>query len=335
MTDTSLLAPWIRRFLVEYMVTERNLARSTQLSYRDTLAGVIRYVANSTGKRPDLLKVEDLSRERIRQFFLYREQKKGCGSRTTNQRLAALHSFARFVGEYCPEQLQWSGSILCIPFKRFPQPQIPFLEKSEMDALLAEPNSQTPQGQRDHALLLFLYNTGARAAEVAEVRITDLQLPPTTNRGLGFVTLRGKGGKTRLCPLWSNTVRELRPLITGRTSDQQVFLNRCRQPITRFGIHALVERHAKRIATRLPVLKSKRVSPHTIRHTSASHLLRAGVDINTIRAWLGHVSINTTNVYAQIDLEMKARALAQLKPTGRMPSRKQRSADLMTFLQSL
>lgn len=336
MNDSNLLAPWVRRFLAEYLVTVRGVARSTQLSYRDTLAKLIRFAAHTVGKRPDLLNVEDLSRELIAQFLPSTSTDGGLGARTINQRLAALHTFARFVGEYGPEHLQWSGRTLSIPFRKFARPQIPYLEKPEMDALLEAPDTQTAQGVRDHALLQFLYNTGARAAEAAQLKVVDLQLQLQRGGGArnAFVKLHGKGDKVRLCPLWPQTAAELSSLITGRPSEQQVFLNRCGQPITRYGVHALVERYAKRISDQLPAIKAKRVSPHTIRHTTATYLLRAGVDINTIRAWLGHVSLNTTNIYAQIDLEMKSRALAQLEPAGKAP-RRRLGSDLMQFLRSL
>jgi integrase/recombinase XerD len=331
MNNFAVLAPWVRRFLLEHLVTRRNLARSTQLTYRNTLASVIRCAAKRVGKRADLLKLEDISRELVTEFLAGEQH----NARTSNRHLAALRSFARFVGDYSPENLQWCGQILSIPFKKYARPQIPYLEKAEVDALLAAPRTQSLQGKRDHALLLFLYNTGARAAEVAQLKVADLQIQETS-KATAFVTLYGKGGRTRLCPLWPQTARELRHLIAGRPSDQHAFLNRRLEPLTRFGIHALVERYAIRVAERMPVLKTKRVSPHTIRHTTATHLLRSGVDINTIRAWLGHVSLSTTNIYAEIDLDMKARALARLEPTGGVPRSPHRmDADLIQFLRSL
>lgn len=334
MKDTYLLGPWVRRFLAEYLVTVKSVARSTQLSYRDTIAKLIRFAVDKVGKRADLLTVDDLSRELLAAFLPSTTTKRRVGPRTINQRLAALHTFARFVGEYGPEHLQWSGRVMSIPFRKFASPQIPYLEKPEMDALLAAADTQTPQGLRDHALLLFLYNTGARATEAAHVKVGDMQLPRRGESRNAFVRLHGKGGKTRLCPLWPHTAGELSSLISGRSVDQPAFLNRCGRPMTRFGVHALVERYARRISGQCPGLDAKRVSPHTIRHTTATYLLRTGTDINTIRAWLGHVSIATTNVYAQIDLEMKARAIAQLEPARKAPRRKMGS-DLMEFLRSL
>jgi integrase/recombinase XerD len=150
------------------------------------------------------------------------------------------------------------------------------------------------------------------------------------------VQVRGKGNRLRRCPLWPQTVIELSSLIGSRPSTDRVFLNRCGQAITRFGIHTMVERHVRRILDGIPSLTSKRVSPHTIRHTTATHLLRAGADINTIRAWLGHVSLNTTNVYAEVDLEMKAKALATCEVRGAVPQKHwKKDVALMQFLRSL
>jgi site-specific recombinase XerD len=234
---------------------------------------------------------------------------------TRNQRLAAIHSLARFVGLHSPEHIEWCGQLRTIPPKRAPRSTITYLEKSEMDALLGASDQATNQGQRDHALLVFLYNTGVRADEAAQVKIVDLLLAHSS-RDHSLVQVRGKGNKLRRCPLWPQTVVELSSLIAGRPPTDHVFLNRCGRPITRFGIHTMIERYVQRTLSGMPSLASKRVSPHTIRHTTATHLLRAGVDINTIRAWLGHVSLNTTNVYAEVDLQMKAKALATCEVRG-------------------
>ena len=203
-----------------------------------------------------------------------------------------------------------SGHICDIPFRKCAQVPVTYLEKPEIDALLAAPDRSTPQGRRDHAVLLFLYNTGARADEAAQLSVGDLELG---DHGYASVRLRGKGNKIRHCPLWSRTVTELRALTRGRARTERVFVNRCKHPLTRFGIHNLVTRHVRRLGVQVPSLAAKRIGPHVIRHTTATHLLRAGVDINTIRAWLGHVSLATTNIYAEVDLEMKAKSTRALR----------------------
>jgi site-specific recombinase XerD len=308
--DRNALGPWLRRFLLEHLVSERNLSLNTQRSYRDTLVLLVNFLARSLRKTPERLTVTDLAESQILSFLQYLEHSRRCGVRTRNQRLSAIHALARFVGMHSPEHVAWSGQVLAVPMKKAIRELIPYLEKSEMDALLDGPDCKTSQGRRDRALLLFLYNSGARVGEVAQLTIGDLNLTPAPSNGQSSVKVIGKGRKLRRCPLWPRTAAELALLVEGRSSSDQVFLNRRGQPLTRFGIHALVRRYALRASRKIPSLTTKRVSPHTIRHTTATHLLRAGVDLNTIRAWLGHVSIETTNVYAEVDLEMKAKALA-------------------------
>jgi len=267
----------------------------------------------------------------VRLFLTDLERSRKCSIATRNQRLAAMHALARFVGEHSPEHIAWCGQIRSIPFKKASKTVIPYLDKPEMDALLAAPDSRTAQGRRDHALMLFLYNSGARAHEATQILIRELDLAGCS------VKIRGKGGKERQCPLWPSTVEELKPLIADRPPEASVFLNRCGHTITRFGIYALIERYVRRIQDQMPSLGAKRVSPHSIRHSTATHLLRAGVDINTIRAWLGHVSLDTTNIYAEIDLEMKAKALAKCEVTNTNNSKRHWRDDpaLMAFLRAL
>lgn len=330
-----LLGTWIRRFLLEHLVSERNLARNTQRSYRDTFRLLLPFIAGELHQRLDKLAVVELTADLVRQFLLHLEESRRCSIRTRNQRLAAVHALARFISLHCPEYVEWSGSVHAIPCKKAAQPQITYLEREELNALLAAPDCQIQRGRRDHALLLFLYNSGARADEAAQLRIGDLELADAPERNHSAVQIRGKGNKLRRCPLWPQTVSELRPLIMGRAASEHVFLNQRREPLTRFGIHTVVERHVRKASAEMASLAAKRVSPHTIRHTTATHLLRAGVDINTIRAWLGHVSLKTTNLYAEIDLEMKAKALATCEVEGTKQKKWREEVGVMEFLQTL
>ncbi len=334
--QATLLGPWMRRFLLEHLVNERNLARNTQQSYRDAACLLLPFVAQQTRKQIDQLLVHDVSPEMVRLFLHEIEEQRQCGQATRNQRLAAIRSLAHFVATHSPEHIEWCAQIRSIPFKKTEHSGITYLEKEEMDALLDAPDRSSELGRRDYAILLFLYNTGARADEVAHVQIVDLNLTHKPNINPASVRIRGKGNKIRHCPLWKETAVETEKLIEGRSHSEHAFLNRCHQPITRYGIHSLVERYVKKVSLQIPSMAAKRISPHTIRHTTATHLLRAGVDINTIRAWLGHVSLVTTNIYAEIDLEMKAKALTNLEPNNsknRKPWRE--NAELMDFLRNL
>ena len=331
MTDTNLLGFWVKRFLLEYLVTERNLSPNTRMSYRDMLLLLLPYISTVLKKSIERLLIVDISAELIRGFLTFLEQERNCRIATRNQRLGALHALARYIGENNPEHIDWCSQVCLIPFKKTVQPIITYLEKPEMDALLASPNRDTAQGQRDYSLLLFLYNSGARASEATTLKIVDIDWYVKS------VHIIGKGNKQRTCPLWPVTIKQLELITAQRKSDQNVFLNRNGQSITRFGIHTLVERHALKAMVQVPSLATKRVSPHVIRHTTATHLLRAGVDINTIRAWLGHASLNTTNIYAETDLETKAKALATCTPDTKNSRIKhwRHQTDLMAFLQGL
>jgi len=336
MKDIAFISVWIKRFLLEYLVSTRNLSKNTQLSYRDTFRLLLPFVAEKNHKSIDQLQVEEMNPVILRSFLAGLEEKRSCSIATRNQRLAAIHAFAKFIGLNSPEHVEWCRQVQMIPFKRAKRTLITYLEKAEMDALLNAPDRNNDQGKRDYALLLFLYNTGARADEAAQLKIGDLNITDSPPRHLSTALIKGKGNKPRRCPLWQRTAFELNALASQRPPSEHVFLNRLKQPITRFGIHAMVKRYAESIAQKMPAIKGKKVSPHTIRHTTATHLLQAGVDINTIRAWLGHVSINTTNIYAEVDLEMKARALAccEIKESGGNTHWRD-NKDLMTFLENL
>ena len=329
--DVTCLGPWIRRFLIDHLEMERNLALNTRKSYRDMLALLLPFAAARLHRRADELTVLDLKPELVRAFLEHLERQRRCQIRTRNQRLGAIHAFARFVGEHSPEHLDWCARVRLIPYKKCSGALVGYLTEDEMQALLAAPNQATDQGRRDYALLLFLYNSGARASEATSLQIRDV------DQRARNVRIVGKGGKQRICPLWKSTLGVIRSLTRGRDGTDALFINRCGQPLTRFGVHTLVERTVKKASISAPSLRKKQVSPHVIRHATATHLLRAGIDINTIRGWLGHASINTTNIYAEIDLETKARALSACQSTANPSYRKPWKADVtvMDFLRNL
>ena len=327
MPDPQTLGPWLRRFLCEHIVTERNLAKNTQKSYRDTFSLLLPFVSRKLRKPVDRLALCDLTSKHVLQFLAHLENERECSVQTRNQRLATVRAFARFVASRDPAHVEWCGHIRAIPAKKAASQPIGWLTKPEMDALLKIPDRKTPRGRNEYALLLFLYNTGARVSEATNIRVSDLKLGHHT-----LATLHGKGGKIRQCPLWPETEHVLKELVEGRAAEDVVFLSRLRKSFTRFGVYRLVERCAGRVAA----LNGRKITPHVLRHTTACHLLLAGVDINTVRAWLGHVSINTTNVYAEIDLKLKAKAVALCDVGQPQPNRSwKENKDLMAFLKSL
>jgi integrase/recombinase XerD len=331
MRDRNLIGTWIRRFLLEHLVADRNLSSNTQASYRDTLLLLLPFVSRARRVPIDRLIINDLSPSVLRSFLEHLEKERGCSGTTRNLRLAAVHSLAKFIGMRSPEDLAWSSDIRAVPFKRTQKSSLIYLDKPEVDSLLKAPDLQTSQGRRDYALLLFLYNTGARADEAARLTIGDITWGSSPS-----VRIVGKGNKMRVCPLWKRTADELRLLAAARTAGEFVFLNRRNERLTRFGIYSLVRRAVTKASSEWPALASKRISPHCLRHSCAVHLLRSGVDINTIRAWLGHVSLDTTHIYAEVDLAMKEKALTLCDLPSYGGTRAWHSAPkLMEFLRTL
>lgn len=331
MSDIRTLAPWLRRFFSEHLVTERNLALNTRTSYRDTFTLLLPFLGNRVHKPVDRLTIRDLSTTRVLQFLWDLETQRGCSVPTRNQRLAAIRAFARFVSSRDPGQVEWYAQIRAVTTKKStPQPVI-WLTRTEMKAMLEAAHRSPSRSRTEHALVLFLYNTGARVSEATQLCIGDLQSSQREGRH-ALVTLHGKGGKTRQCPLWPHTERALAELVQNRADPDAVFLSQHRRPYTRFGLYRLV----RRCADRVPALSGKVVTPHVIRHTSACHLLQAGVDLNTIRAWLGHAHLDTTNIYVEIDLQTKAKAMEQcdFAKLAQKPPWKN-DTGLMAFLKAL
>jgi integrase/recombinase XerD len=292
------------------------------------------FIAALVHKPLDRLETADLSAGHARMFLADLEQSRRVSAATRNQRLAAIHSLARFIAECSPQHVAWYGEIRNVRFKKTIRGLVPYLDKPEVEALLAVPDCTTWVGHRNYVLLLFLYNSGARASEAANLCIADLD-PDMGPRPRASVRILGKGGKIRRCPLWEKTALQLAHLVQGRPPMERLFLNRRKEPLTRFGIYAVIRMCVARASRASPSLLSKRVSPHTLRHSTATHLSRGGVDINTIRSWLGHVSLDTTQVYAEIDLEMKARALEKCSTADVKKPTVVSDGTLMAFLRAI
>ena len=331
MNDThALLGPWVQRFLMQHLVTERNLSRNTCKSYRDTFKLLVPFACAQLGKQDYQLAVLDLSSELVRRFLGHLEDERGCCAYTRNLRLTAIRAFASFVASRDPAHIAWRGEISVVASKKATSKPVAWLTVDEMHALLEVPDRTMRHGRIEYAILLFLYKTGARVSEATQLRVGDLQIG-RRDGGHALVTLHGKGGKVRQCPLRPEIERVLLELVDGRAAGDAVFLNRRRQPFTRFGVYWVVER----CAAQVPALAERKITPHMLRHTTACHLVFAGVDINTVRAWLGHSSIDTTNIYAEINLKMKAEAMALCDVAEPDPGRPwKEDKNLMAFLNS-
>lgn len=319
MTEPKTLTAIVQAFFERHLVSERNVSPNTVISYRDCLVLFLRFAAQTLGKSPDALRIEDLDGARVRDFLDSLRAARGVSPRTRNQRLAALKSFFRYLGGMAPEHLDRSRQVREIPSQRAPMRSVGYLEEAEMAALCRGAQAGHRTGIRDLALLTLLHNTGARVQEVVDLRVSDVRL-----EGMAMVHLRGKGRKERDVPLRAETVRCLRDWLTERgldgACDAPLFVNARGERLTRWGLTYIVKTATKRAVPACPALAGRHVTPHVIRHTTAMHLLRSGVDLNVIAAWLGHASLATTHGYVEIDLRMKEAAVT--KATSFLPRRR-------------
>lgn len=336
MTGPRPLGPLVHSFFVDHLVAAKGLRPASVRSYRDTIRLFLCFVAEDKRTRITQLRLEDLTFERTLGFLRYLEQERSNHIRTRNQRLAALHTLFDYIATREPEMLGVCQRVAAIPMKRAAPAETHFLERDEVEALFRQLPREGRLALRDRALLLFLYNTGARAQEVADLRVGHLELD---NRGL--VRLHGKGDKWRTCPLWRQTTALLIELLRRSSgtpaADAPVFRSATGDALTRFGIYKIVRRHVGHLDD---ARTSRRVSPHIFRHTAAVHLLEAGVEINVIRGWLGHADLTTTNRYAEINTKAKIEALRNTEPpsssVGPRPHPVWRSDEtLLSWLSSL
>ena len=326
----------VQSFFTDYLPIQKGARPGTICSYRDTMRLFLCFAAEQNQCPISKLGLEKLSVELVLAFLQHLEQQRGNSPRTRNQRRAALNTFFGYLALRTPEALALCQRVAAIPVKRTSAPSTHYLERDEVARLFRSVPREGSLAQRDRAILLFLYNTGARAQEVVDLRVEHLRLEKPAR-----VHLHGKGDKWRVCPLWEETVKQLRQLLGERQTSPQspVFCSRKGRPLTRFGLYKVVRRHASHLDIDAP--QSRRVSPHLFRHTAAVHLLGSGVEVNVIRAWLGHVSLDTTNHYAELTVQAKARALQQCELEGvssagspRHPAWKEDQA-LLNWLNSL
>jgi site-specific recombinase XerD len=332
--STDTLLALIQSFFASHLRCIRGASEHTVRAYRDGLRIFFLFLANHVGRSVADLGLDDIRAEAVLAFLHHLESARGNCITTRNCRLASVRSFVEHLLRHDITRAQEYGRILAIPIKRTAHRLITYLEPEDVRSVIAAVDGEAPVSRRDRALLLLLYNTGARISEVLAIRPRDLQI----NRPFQ-VRLRGKGGKERICPLWAETATALRALPMDSGPDERIFHNKRGTPLTRDGAAYILAKYVRRVAETRPGLRRRRITPHVLRHSCAVALLQAGVDVSVIRDYLGHASIATTSRYINTSLEMKRavlrlfwnraglehRAAARWRPTPR----------LLAFLASL
>ena len=334
MTKPETLPKLLHAFFHEWLAEQRNASTRTIWAYRDAWRLFLRFVAEKQHRKVAALCLEHLSSAEVLAFLQDIEQNRGASINTRNCRLAAIRSFFAFVADREPLAAQQCTEVLRVPFKRSVRKAMCYLESAEVSAILSQPDRTTAEGQRDHTLLSLLYNTGARIQEALDLRPQDIYL-----KSPAHVRLMGKGRKERISPIWPETADLLAALMRRqpRKSDEPMFVNRYGEPLGASGFRFRLRKYVNSAAQHAPTLSRKRITPHVFRHTTAVHLVAAGVDVTVIRSWLGHAHLDTTNLYAQANLDTKRKALEQVDPSLRptKPPRWKQDADLLAWLDSL
>jgi integrase/recombinase XerD len=326
-------ATLLQRFFAEHLVQHRSVSPRTVAAYRDTFRLLLLFAERRVGKAPAAIALADLDAPLVLAFLGHLEAERGNTARTRNARLTAIRSFLGYAARHDLAALPTIERTLAIPAKRFDRPMLGFLARDDLQAVLEAPDARSWVGLRDRVLLTTMYNTGARVSEIIGVRVSDLVLD-----GAPCVHLRGKGRKQRTLPLWRATAALLRAWtrqLGGTAADGPLFPNRGGKAMTRSNVTQRLALCVRAAAAGRPHLLGRAISPHTIRHTTAMHLLQSGVDITVIALWLGHESPSTTHMYVEADLAMKERALRHLQPPGTTVPRYRPPDALMRFLQSL
>lgn len=328
----SSFASLIQQFFTEYLVAQRALSPRTIASYRDALMLFLDFAHKRLGTAPTALVLADIAPDLILAFLDYLEQDRHNSVRSRNLRLAALRAFLKFSARRDVSSFHFIERALGVPMKRFERPMLGFLSREEMLAVMGQPGD-TWTSQRDHLLLAMLYNTGARVSEIIGVRVADVVLDSAA-----CVHLRGKGRKQRSTPLWKSTVQEIRAWLRRNPAldaDSALLPNRDNHAMTRSNVNQRLDIAVARAALVHTSLAKRSISPHTIRHTTAMHLLQSGVAFSVIALWLGHESTSTTHRYVEADLAMKQKALARLQEPNTKMHRYHPTDALMQFLQTL
>ena len=322
----------VQQFFTEYLVAQRALSPQTVACYRDGIKLFLGFAASLLRKSPAAMQLTDITPDLILSFLDNLEVERQNSVRSRNLRLTALRTFLKFAGRRDVTALHSVEHALGVPMKRFDRPMLGYLSRPEIVAVLGQPGGEWTS-QRDHLLLTLLYNTGARVSEIIGVRVGDVVLD-----GAACVHLLGKGRKKRSVPLWKSTVAATRAWLRANPQlrgDSALLPNRSGQAMTRCNVTQRLALAVDRAAAEIPGLKVKQISPHTLRHTTAMHLLQSGVPFNVIALWLGHESTNTTHRYVEANLEMKEKALARLEAPDVKLTRFRATDELMKFLETL
>jgi integrase/recombinase XerD len=325
-------ASTLQAFFTDRLTKQKNASPHTVTAYRDTLRLLLMFVAKQTGRAPTLLSLEDLDASMIGAFLDHLERERGNSVRSRNTRLAAIHSLFRFAALRHPDHAALIARVLAIPPKRCDRKVISYLTEKEIDALLAAPDTNQWVGRRDHALLLVAIQTGLRVSELTGLCCHDLHLGPGA-----YLQCLGKGRKQRCTPLNSQAVAVLRAWLKERQgrAEDPLFPTSRGHPLSRDAVALLVTKHANTAQRRCPSLRTKTVTPHVLRHSTAMRLLRAGVDTSVIALWLGHEQTDTVQIYLHADLSIKERALARTTPHKTAPGRYRPPDALLAFLEAL
>ncbi len=327
-----VISPHIHAFFTEYLAKQKRASPHTVTSCRDTLRLLLTFVQETTGRVPSAVRVSDLTLPLILQFLDHLEQQRGNSVRSRNIRLSVIRALFRTIALRDPSCLAHATQILAIPIKREEKKLVGFLTRPEVEAIVAAPDRSGWRGRRNHALLLTLYNTGARVSELTALTPQHLRFGATS-----FVQFFGKGRKERTVPLWPHTAQVLQTWLphAGGTERSPVFPSVRGTILSRDGVNHLLQQAVQQAVTVCDSLRGRRVTPHLVRHSTAMHLLQAGVDIAVIALWLGHESIETTHVYLESDLLTKERALQKLMPIEVPQGRFTATDPLLRFLATL
>ena len=322
----------VQDFFCQHLIAHRNASSQTVQSYRDALRLLFRYVEGRTRKAPADLELSDLDAPLILDFLDHLEVDRHNSVRSRNARLAAIRSFMRYASFWDLTHLATVQRVLAIPMKRFDRPLMDFLSRDEIQAILSAPDRSTWSGHRDAVMLTTFYNTGARVSEIIGLRVADLRLDQGP-----FLQIHGKGRKQRVVPLWRSSVKLLKAWLPHIADDRlaPVFPNRSRKPLSRSGVEHRLRVAVTAATKKCPTLQGRKISPHTLRHTTAMHLLQSGVDLAVIALWLGHESPVTTHLYVEADLSTKERALSKLQGPPTKIDRYHASDRLLAFLGGL